>query len=109
MKLILYEGDVHPPFQFDSEIFMSKIFSLYVNNLTEPMLEKLYKRNSFEQWIIYAGVFMMILFIALFKYKSLLPLIDPLIKYIMQRFLTNQELDVDGRDSNEGVVSTSEL
>lgn len=109
MKLILYEGDVHPPFQFDSEIFMSKIFSLYVNNLTEPMLEKLYKRNSFEEWIIYAGVFMVILFIVLLKYKSLLPLIDPLIKYIMQRFLTNQELDVDGRGSSEGVYNTSEL
>ena len=52
---------------------------------------------------------MVILIIALFKYKSLLPLIDPLIKYIMQRFLTNQELDVDGRDSNEGVYNTSEL
>ena len=38
-----------------------------------------------------------------------IPPIDPLISCIMQRFLTNQELDIDGRDSNEGVDNTSEL
>ena len=71
MKLILYEGDVHPPFQFDSEIFMSKILSLYVNNLTEPMLEKLYKRNSFEEWVIYVGVIVILIISALFKHESI--------------------------------------
>ena len=91
---------------------MTTINYIVVGN-QEPIIEKreliTEYCKSFEEWIIYAGVFMVILIIALFKYKSLLPLIDPLIKCILQRFLTNQELDIDGRDSNEGVDNTSEL
>ena len=112
MDLILHEGIIQHPLYFDYETFMTTINSIVVGK-QEPVIEKqeliIENCKSFEEWMIYAGVFMVILIIVLFKYKSLLPLIDPLIKYIMQRFLTNQELDVDGRDSNEGVYNTSEL
>ena len=84
MKLIIYEGAVHPPFQFDSEIFMSNIFSLYINNLPEPVHENIYKYNSFEEWIIYVGVVTILIALALCKHESISTILRSQIPWLIR-------------------------
>ena len=94
--------------RYEAEVYTTTINSIAAGN-TNPITETMSKCKSFEEWIIYVGAFMLILIIVLFKYKSLLPLIDPLIKCIMQRFLTVQELDIDGENEYETMEITTEL
>ena len=86
-------------------------FTINSNATVEPIIENANVNmcKSFEEWIILAGVFMIILIVALFKYKTLLPIIEPLISKIVQMFLADQGLVVDAGGDHETMYNTTEL
>ena len=108
MDLILHEGAIQRPLYFDFETYTTTINSIAAGDV-EPISESLYKCKTFDDWIIYAGVFMVILIIALFRYKTLLRIFEYLISRGMQRFLTVQELDIDGESDYETMYNITEL
>ena len=85
------------------------LFEYWEYILPGPNIENMYKCKSFEEWIILAGVFMLILIISLFKYKTLVPIIKPLVLKIVPLFLTNQEIDVDVASNYLTEYNTTEL
>ena len=86
-------------------------FTIQSNATVEPIIgnANVNTCKSFEEWIILAGVFMLILIISLFKYKTLVPIIKPLVLKIIPWFLTNQEIDVDVASNYLTVYNTTEL
>ena len=108
MVLILQEGVIQRPLYFDYETFMTTINSIMVGK-QEPIIEELYKCKSLEEWIILTGVFMVVLIVAIFKYKTLLSLVNHPISWVMQRFLMDQELNIDAESDHVTMYNTTEL
>ena len=84
MSLVEYEGAVHPPLQFESEIFMTAIFSLCVNNISETMVDTVYKYNSFEEWLIYVAVLIVLVALGLCNHESIAAILRAQIPWLVR-------------------------
>ena len=84
MKLVLYEGNLDEPYDFDYEVYLTSIHSIYASNLTQTTIERLYKCRDYTEWIIYGGIFIVFTVFILLKHESIPTVLRPLIPWFIR-------------------------
>ena len=84
MSRVLYNGTENKTFDFYSEAFLTKIYSICTIEL-EPVIEDVYKCRSYEEWIICVGVVIIVSVLILITHESLATIFRPILSWLIWR------------------------
>ena len=84
MNLVLYQGELDEPYYFDEEVFMSSIYSIYATNLSESIIEPLYKCMDYTEWFICAGILVIVSILIAIKHESITTILRPYIPRVIK-------------------------
>lgn len=83
MELVLSEGELQEPYNFDHEVFLTTVYSIYASNF-EYIVEPVYKCMDYTNWFIYSGFIIILTVLIIFKHESITTILGPLIPWFIR-------------------------
>lgn len=82
MDLILSEGELREPYNFNHEVFLTTVYSIHANNF-EYVIAPVYKCIDYTNWFIFSGIVLILAVLIIFNHESITTILRPLIPWII--------------------------
>ena len=84
MSRVLYNGTENKTFDFYSEVFLTKIYSICTID-EESVIENVYKCKNYTEWIIYAAILTIASVLVLITHESLAAIFRSILSWLIRR------------------------